>query len=104
MKKICSIAVAAGVLTMSAACSQMITPVSPSLISMADTAAETPDSAESITDAEPVITMLSDYTVSPPYVQVKAGYRVRVVNKSGRYFQIHSVRLLAVHDGGSQPG
>jgi hypothetical protein len=34
--------------------------------------------------------MLPDYTVSPSYVQVKAGSRVKVVNNSGRYFQIHS--------------
>jgi hypothetical protein len=34
--------------------------------------------------------MNPDYTVSPSYVRVKVGYRAKVVNNSGRYFQIHS--------------
>ena len=34
--------------------------------------------------------MLSDYTVTPSRVMVKSGYRVKVVNNSGRYKQIHS--------------
>ena len=38
----------------------------------------------------PVIEMLSDYTVRPSYIQVKAGYRLKILNNSGRYFQIHS--------------
>jgi len=34
--------------------------------------------------------MLADYTVSPSYIQVKVGSRAKVVNNSGRRFQIHS--------------
>ena len=41
-------------------------------------------------NTEPVITMLADYTVSPSRVQVKRGYRAKVVNSSKRYVQIHS--------------
>jgi len=44
----------------------------------------------STVSTEPVITMLSDYTVTPSRVAVTAGSRATVVNNSGRYVQFHS--------------
>ena len=52
--------------------------------------AEASAASAATVSTEPVITMLPDYTASPSYVQVKVGYRVKFVNNSGRYFQIHS--------------
>lgn len=90
MKKCCSIAIGTGVLMLSIACSEMTTPVSPSHVPIASTSAEVTALWAPTSYIQPVMTMLSDYTVSPSYVQVKVGYRVKVINDSGRYFQIHS--------------
>ena len=86
MMRCCSIALCAGVSILSLACSEVTTPVFPSPISIVSTSAEVTASWAPMTYTMPVIEMLSDYTVRPSYIQVKAGYRVKVVNNSGRHF------------------
>jgi hypothetical protein len=104
MMKCCSIAVCAGVLMLSIACSEMATPVSPSHMPIVNTSAEVTASSDSTSDTTPVITMLSDYTASPSYVRVKTGNWVKVVNNSGRYFQIHSYQCSQFQMVDPDPG
>jgi hypothetical protein len=90
MTKWCSIATGVYLLLMSVACSEMTTPVSPSHIMAVSTSAEAAAASTSPTPTDRVITMLSDYTVTPSRVTVKAGSRATVVNNSGKYVQFHS--------------
>ena len=48
--------------------------------------------------------MLSDSTVSPARVTVKAGYRVTFINKSGMYKQIHSYNCTEFQMVDPDPG
>jgi hypothetical protein len=55
-------------------------------------AGEVSDANESALTATstPTVTLLPDLTVDPPQVAVRAGYKVMMVNKSGRYAVIRS--------------
>ena len=46
--------------------------------------------AELTTGSTPTVTLLPDLTVDPPRVAVRAGYKIVMVNKSGRYAVIQS--------------
>jgi plastocyanin len=87
-----TVVVGALALSISSACSDMSTPTHPSAVTVT-TLAETADSHASTVSSvtsSPTVTMLPDLTVTPSRVSVKTGYRVKFVNKSGRYAQIHS--------------
>ena len=45
---------------------------------------------EVITTTYPVVTLLPDLTVEPARVSVREGYKIKMVNKSGRYAVIQS--------------
>jgi len=66
--------------------------------------AEAATVSASTVSTQPVITMLPDYTVSPARVVVKSGYRVKVVNNSGRYVQIHSYNCTQFQMVDPDPG
>jgi hypothetical protein len=86
MKDLCAMMGLTAVLV-NVACSEVRSPLTPS--NPPNTEISTATTA-STTDAQPVVTLLSDLTASPSLVTVKAGYRVKMVNQSGRYARIHS--------------
>ena len=91
--RILTIIVGAIAVSVSIGCSEMSTPTQPSGVTL-NTLVKAEDSQASTVAAtsvtSPSVTMLPDLTVTPSRVSVKTGYRVRFVNNSGRYVQIHS--------------
>jgi hypothetical protein len=78
--------IGAGLVSFTLGCARE-TPLAPSASSSEVAMAET---SELTTSSTPTVTLLSDLTVSPPSVTVRAGYKVMMVNKSGRYAVIRS--------------
>jgi hypothetical protein len=78
---------AMGALMISVGCSQA--PTAPSSLAIESSSAALGATSET-TYSQPVVTLLPDLTVSPSQVTVRAGYRVRMVNNSGRAARIHS--------------
>ena len=104
MKRCGSLAAAVVVGILGIACSQVATPVSPSHMPAVNAPPQASLGLESTSYTAPVITMMPDYTVSPSYVRVKVGYRVKFVNNSGRYFQIHSYNCSQFQMVDPEPG
>jgi hypothetical protein len=78
--------VGAAVVSFSVGCARE-TPLAPSGLSGVVGLAET---SELTTGSTPTVTLLPDLTVSPARVAVRAGYRIMMVNKSGRNASIRS--------------
>ena len=78
--------VGAAVVSFSVGCARE-TPLAPSGLSGDVAMAET---SELTTGSTPTVTLLPDLTVSPARVAVRAGYRIMMVNKSGRNASIRS--------------
>lgn len=89
--RILTIIVGAIAVSVSIGCGE--TPTQPSAVTL-DALVKAEDSQASTVSVtsitSPSVTMLPDLTVTPLRVSVKTGYRVRFVNNSGRYVQIHS--------------
>jgi hypothetical protein len=75
-----------GMLTLNIGCARE-TPLSPSEVNDAVSGTQ---ASELTTTSPAVVTLLPDLTVDPPQVTVREGYKVMVVNKSGRYAVIRS--------------
>lgn len=74
-----------GMLTLTIGCSRQ-TPLAPGDVGSAISDAP----AALTTTGTPVVTLMPDLTASPSLVTVAAGYRVKMVNSSGRYAKVHS--------------
>ena len=88
MKHVCLVTVGVCVLIVNVGCSGTTAPLSPTLNAVQPT--DNPGISTSTVSSSPIITMQRDLTVSPSRVTVSAGYRVRFVNNSALYVQIHS--------------
>ncbi len=73
-----------GMLTLTVGCARE-TPLAPE-----DAGGAISDTRLELTTSTPVVTLLPDLTASPSQVTVAAGYRVKMVNSSGRYAVVHS--------------
>jgi hypothetical protein len=87
-KKFWSAVMGVGLLMSSVGCSEIaLTAPSNSTVTVLDSGL---GSTASIADSYPVVTLLPDLTTDPSQVTVPAGYRVKMVNNSGRYAKMHS--------------
>lgn len=84
-------------------CSGTTTPVGPSDLRVMGAGEGLPVTA-STTYVPPTITMQPDLTVSPSYVTVKVGYRVKFVNNSTRYAQFRSYNCSEFQMVDPRPG
>jgi hypothetical protein len=102
-KRFGSLVIGMGLLMLSVGCSKGSTPVAPSnsTMSVLDSGSL---SLDSTTYPYTYVTLEPDLTANPASVTVKAGYRVRMVNNSGRYVTIHSYNCYEFQAISLRPG
>jgi len=93
----------AGMLALTIGCAREM-PLAPSRVA-AETSVSGPEALT--TGSTPTVTLLPDLTVDPGRVTVREGYKIKMVNKSGRYAVIQSsncseFNMLNVANGGFQ--
>jgi hypothetical protein len=88
-KKFGSLVIGMGLLMLTVGCSKGSTPIAPSnsTMNVLDSGSV---SMASTTYSYTYVTLEPDLTANPASATVNAGYRVRMVNNSGRYVTIHS--------------